>query len=189
MFLNLGFKSVTMDDIASEMGISKKTIYAHFSTKIKLVEASSLYILQNISTGISEIRKQNHNPIEEVFEMKEFVKQHLKNEKSSPQFQLKKYYPKIFNSLQGDQLEIMDDCVTENLQRGIAEGYFRPSISVDFTSKIYFIGMMGIKTNDLFPEEDYDRDELTNKFLEYHLRSISTPKGLETLKEFITLHD
>ncbi|MGB8704466.1 MAG: TetR/AcrR family transcriptional regulator, partial [Gillisia sp.] len=107
MFLNLGFKSVTMDDIASAIGASKKTIYTHFSTKTKLVEASSRHILKKISTGINEIRKKQHNPIEEVFAIKEFVKQHLKNEKASPQFQLKKYYPKIFESLKGSQLEIM----------------------------------------------------------------------------------
>ena len=52
MFLNLGFKSVTMDDIATELGMSKKTIYSHFSTKLKLVAATTFYVLDNVNETI-----------------------------------------------------------------------------------------------------------------------------------------
>lgn len=81
MFLNYGFKSVTMDDIADKLGISKKTIYAHFSTKTKLIDASGNHILQMVTEGINEIRQQNLNPVIENFEIKRFVNQNLKGEK------------------------------------------------------------------------------------------------------------
>ena len=58
MFLSLGVKSVTMDEIASELGISKKTIYAHYSTKTKLIEATALYVFENISCGIRSNKEQ-----------------------------------------------------------------------------------------------------------------------------------
>ena len=86
MFLNYGFKSVTMDDLASEMGISKKTIYTHFQNKTKLVEATTDYLFCNISEGIDTILKEKNDPIEELYLIKAFVMKHLKDEKASPQY-------------------------------------------------------------------------------------------------------
>ena len=109
MFLNLGFKSVTMDDIARTSGVSKKTIYAHFSNKTDLVEAVTSYLFDTVCCGIDLIHEQQQNPIIELFEIKKFVMQHLKDEKSSPQYQLQKYYPKIFVELKQKQFEVMQE--------------------------------------------------------------------------------
>jgi len=180
LFLNLGFKSVTMDDIANELGISKKTIYSHFSTKTKLVEASTLHILSQISCGIETIISQEKNAIVELFDIKNFAMKHLKDNKSSPQFQLKKYYPKVFNLVQKNHLQIMEGCVLKNLEKGIKNGLYRENIPLEFTSKIYFVGMMGIKDEYHFPLEKFS-NELLENFLDYHLRAIVTEKGLKTL--------
>ncbi len=185
LFLNFGFKSVTMDDIAAEMGISKKTIYAHFSTKTKLVEAASLHIFETISTGIGCISAKKLNVIEETFEIKNFAMKHLNNERSSPQYQLNKYYPKIAAVLKNKQFEVMQECVVDNLNRGIETEIYRENIPISFISRIYFVGITGIKDNDLFPTEEFPIPELMEKYLEYHLRAIVTEKGLETLNKFI----
>lgn len=184
-FLSLGVKSVTMDEIASDLGMSKKTIYAHFSTKNKLVEATALYVFEKISEGIREIREENNDPIEEMYHIKNFACQHLKDEKSSPQFQLKKYYPKIYSTITRMQQQLMEGQIKNNLQRGMQSGIYRPDLPVDFTSRIYFVGMLGIKDRDLFPESDYSTAELIEKHLEYHLRAIVTEKGLNTLNKFL----
>ena len=78
LYLTLGFKSVTMDDIANEMAISKKTIYVHFSNKTKLVEAVTFELFENICEGIDCICNASKNPIEELYEIKMFVMLHLK---------------------------------------------------------------------------------------------------------------
>ena len=185
LFLNLGFKSVTMDDIASEMGISKKTIYVHFPNKTKLVEATTLQLFETISNGIDCICELQKNPIEEIFDIKQFVMAHLKNEKSSPQYQLQKYYPKIFTTLKSKQFEVMQGCVTENLKRGIKLGLYRANLNVDFISRIYFNGMVTLKDQELFPLKKFSMNTLMEYYLEYHLRGICTPKGLETLTEIL----
>ena len=87
MFLDLGFKSVTMDDISNELGISKKTVYTHFKNKITLVEEVCFHLFETICSGINNICNKQNNSIEELFEIKTFVMEHLKNEKSSPQYQ------------------------------------------------------------------------------------------------------
>lgn len=185
MFLNYGFKSVTMDDIANRIGVSKKTIYTHFSTKTKLVQATGSHLLNTISQGIEKIRNQKLNPVVENFEIKRFVNQNLKGEKTSPHFQLKKYYPKIYESLHNNQFEVLQECVAENVLRGIESGYYRKDLNVKFITRIHFVGMMGIKDKDIFPIEEYEEATLMSEFLEYHLRAICTEKGLKILEDHI----
>ena len=186
LFLTLGFKSVTMDDIANEMGISKKTIYVHFANKTKLVEAVTFELFDRIREGIDGICNTAINPIEQLYDIKMFVMHHLKNEKSSPQYQLKKYYPQIYELLKMKQFEKMHDCVKESLQKGIDTELFRSNIHVDFISRMYFNGMMGIKDDTIFPQNIFTMDYLMESYLEYHLRAIVTEKGLKILNKFIT---
>ena len=183
LFLNIGFKSVTMDDIATNSGISKKTIYAHFANKTQLVEAATLYIFDVISKGIDIIHEQQQNPIIELFEIKRFVMKHLKDEKSSPQYQLQKYYPKIFKNLKHKQFELMQELFKENLTKGIEQKLYRNDIDIDFTARIYFNGMLGIKNKDLFPLVNYSMNTLTTYHLEYHLRGICSQKGIKELEK------
>ena len=186
LFLTLGFKSVTMDDIANEMGISKKTIYVHFSNKTKLVEAVTFTLFENICDGIDCICDSANNPIEELYDIKMFVMKHLKNEKASPQYQLKKYYPPIHDQLKQRQFHKMQDSVSESLQKGIDTGVFRPNIDVDFISRLYFNGMTGIKDESIFPKEKFNMEYLMENYLEYHLRAIVTENGFKILNKFIT---
>ncbi|NVJ89924.1 MAG: TetR/AcrR family transcriptional regulator [Flavobacteriaceae bacterium] len=182
MFLNLGFKSVTMDDIANNLGVSKKTIYKYFTNKTALVEASTLHTFETISHGIDCVCELDDNPIDEIFAIKKLVMEHLKDEKSSPQYQLQKYYPKIFSDLKQKQFELMQGCVINNLNRGKALGVYRENIDVEFISRIYFTGIVGIKDKEMFPLKNYSMKTLMNYYLEYHLRGICTPKGIEQLE-------
>jgi len=185
LFLSLGFKSVTMDDIASEMGISKKTIYVHFENKTKLIEAVSLTVFENICDGIDCICTSSKNPIEELYDIKMYVMNYLKNEKTSPQFQLKKYYPKIYQMLHLKQFDKMHESVKESMQKGVDTGLFRSNIDVDFISRMYFNGMSGIKDDNIFPSSNFTMDYLMESYLEYHLRAIVTEKGMTILNNFI----
>ena len=185
LFLTLGFKSVTMDDIANEMGISKKTIYLNFENKNVLVEEAVMYLFQTISSGIEDIRDLEKNPIEEIFEIKKFLMHNLKDEKSSPQYQLEKYYPKIYKDIKSRQFCVMEDCVTCNLERGIKMGLYRDTIDVNFISKIYFTCMMALKDKELFPLNNFSMNALMDNYLEYHLRGICTPIGLDSLSQYI----
>lgn len=185
MYLTLGFKSVTMDDIANALGISKKTIYVHFANKTKLVEAVTFEIFETVCEGIDGICNTSHNPIQELYDIKLFVLNYLKNEKTSPQFQLKKYYPQIYQRLHLKQFKKMHESVKESLQKGIQTELYRATINVDFISKMYFIGMTGIKDDDFFPNKTYNMEYLMESFLEYHLRAIVTDKGLQELNKFI----
>jgi AcrR family transcriptional regulator len=185
LFLSLGFKSVTMDDIANAMGISKKTIYTHFSNKTALVEVVTFSILDHISEGIDTINAASINPIEELYDIKLFVMNYFKNERVSPQHQLKKYYPEIFERLKIKQFEKMHSSVENSLKMGMNIGLFRPDIDINFISRLYFNGMTAIRDISIFPESDFDKNYLFESYLEYHLRAIVTNEGLNLLNNFI----
>ncbi len=185
LFLNLGFKSVTMDDLAHEMGISKKTIYSHFENKTKLVEEATMNLFWSISDGIDQIIALEKNPIEELYEIKKFVMIRLKNEKASTLYQLRKYYPRLFETLKKKEIEVMHECLIDNIRRGIEIGIYRKNLNVQFVARIYFSGAISLGDQDLFPMSKFSRIELEDYFLEYHLRGIVTPKGRKILNEII----
>jgi AcrR family transcriptional regulator len=170
-----------MDDIAHEMRISKKTIYTHFNNKAELVKETTIQVFETISHGIDCICESNKNPIEELYEIKKFVMFHLRNDKSSPQYQLKKYYPEIYQSLNRKQFEVMQECVLRNLNKGISSDLYRSDLDVEFVSRIYFLGITGIKDETIFPYDKFPKIDLMENYLDYHLRGIVTSKGLEIL--------
>uniref|UniRef100_UPI00404ABF7E TetR/AcrR family transcriptional regulator n=1 Tax=Flavobacterium sp. TaxID=239 RepID=UPI00404ABF7E len=185
MFLNFGFKSVTMDDIANEMGISKKTIYQHYSNKNDLVEATTMRMFKVVSEGIDLIRNNNSNAIEELFEIKDFVLKYLKDEKTSPMFQLQKYFPKTYQALDCKKEDKMCECVGDNLSKGIKDGLYRPEINSDFINKIYYHNIHLIKEQNIFEGISLSIPELERLYLEYHVRAICTPKGLAVLESIL----
>src|SRR5690606_7900414 len=120
------------DDLAQAMGISKKTIYSHFMNKTDLVEAATMTMSEAIRSGIDRIISMDKNPIEELYEIKKFIMVQLKNEKSSPLYQLQKYYPKIHTALKEKQFEDMQCCVGQNVKKGLEQGIYREGLNLEF---------------------------------------------------------
>jgi len=185
MFLTLGFKSVTMDDIAAELGISKKTIYQYYANKNELVEASTANLFETISYGVDTIREQGNNAVEEMFAIRRFMMQQLHNESAAPMYQLQKFFPKISACLRVKQFGKMHGCMVDNLQKGIETGLYRADLNIEFISRIYFTGLVGIKDNEIFPPNMFEISAATKLYLEYHIRGIATEKGLKILSHAI----
>lgn len=183
LFLNLGFKSVTMDDIARELGISKKTLYKYFSNKASLVSASTDTIQQSIADKVSLIKSKHYNAIEEEFMIKAIFKEMFKNAKGSPMYQLKKYYPEIYAKLMDKEVCIFEECNSDNLKKGIEQGLYRSEIDMQMTMNFYFTLIFGIFDSNLFVKEMKELVEIEYKALEYHIRAIATEKGLKELEK------
>ena len=185
LFMKLGFKSVTMDDIAKEMGISKKTIYTHFNNKETIIGVVTDHVFEIVCEDIDAICDLNQNPIQELYAIKKRVMQYMQKEKASPTYQLQKYYPAIYNNIKQRQFSYMQQCVVKNLNRGLEQDLYRQNIEVQFVARIYFNGITGIKEESLFPHTMYEGETLYEMYLEYHLRGIVTPKGRNILNQMI----
>lgn len=185
LFLSYGFKSVTMDDIANSLGISKKTVYSHFQNKRILVHDTTFHVFDQINEGICQICVGQEDPVKELYDIKSLVMEQLKGEKSSPHYQLQKYYPKIFRTLKEKQFDSINQCVEENLRRGMELGFYRKDLDVELITKFYLNGNLGLMNIDLFPLDQFEMAELKSAFLEYHIRAIATEKGLKTLHKLL----
>jgi|TARA_Y100000385_G_scaffold125464_1_gene130406 AcrR family transcriptional regulator len=185
LFMKLGFKSVTMDDIAKEMGISKKTIYTHFNNKETIIGVVTDHVFETVCHDIDAICDLNQNPIQELYAIKKRVMQYMQKEKASPTYQLQKYYPTIYNNIKQRQFSYMQQCVVKNLHRGLEQDLYRKNIEVQFVARIYFNGITGIKEESLFPHTMFEGETLYEMYLEYHLRGIVTPKGRNILNKLI----
>lgn len=185
LFLERGFKSITMDDLANEIGMSKKTIYSEYGNKTELIEDCVMNKFCDLSEGIDLIIAMGKNAIEELFEIKKYVLSHLNDEKTSPQFQLMKYYPKIYRTIRTMHFNKMHKCVLSNVERGIQQELYRENLDTEFIARIYYSGINSIKDQTIFPIERFPISKLMDSFLEYHLRGIITPKGKNILKSII----
>ena len=185
LFMKLGFKSVTMDDIAKEMGISKKTIYTHFNNKETIIGVVTDHVFETVCHDIDAICDLNQNPIQELYAIKKRVMQYMQKEKASPTYQLQKYYPTIYNNIKQREFSYMQQCVVKNLHRGLEQDLYRKNIEVQFVARIYFNGITGIKEESLFPHTMFEGETLYEMYLEYHLRGIVTPKGRNILNKLI----
>ena len=183
-FSNYGFKSVTVDDIALKMGVSKKTIYAHFPKKETLVETSVMKHFEIVIEKILFISKHSKDPIIELYQMNKEALKHLSNEKNSPIYQLQKYYQNIYQKLQIKEFTVLGEMFSKSLLRGIETGLFRSEINIDFVTRIFFNGIRGIQDLELFPIEKYKNEKLLIHFTEYHLRAICTQNGIEKLNQY-----
>ena len=184
MFLIKGSKGLTMEVIANEMGISKKTIYKYFNSKRELVKAGSDYLFFRIKNGIDEIMRLDENPIKEIYLINDFVLKVLKNENTSPYLQFQKYFPKIHQSLISRQFTDMDKCIVKNLTKGMKRGLYSNDINIELTSRFFFIGTNSIKDSTIFNPNNFTAFEFNEAYLNFYLRAICTQKGLDFLNDF-----
>ena len=184
LFLQYGYKAVTMDDIAELMHISKKTIYVHFSDKTSLVRSAVFHVFEEVKDKIIAVQSSIENPIKALYETKKIAVEVLGKKDKSPQYQLQKYYPSIYAEIRKKELSALGETFKMNLNKGIESGLFRASIDAEFITRIYFNGFRGLRDIELFPPKDTDIDLIIGKYIDYHLRAIVTPKGLNFLEEY-----
>lgn len=180
MFLKLGFKSITMDDIAGEMCISKKTIYKYFCNKEILIEETTEAIHKEIHQIIDNIIIKNHNAIQENFEIRKMFKEMFKSSDNSPIYQLRKHYPEIYEKVMEREISECNSLFQQNIEKGIAQGLYRENINIQSYTKFYYSLVFSIKESTS-SEQESQKIEL--EILEYHTRAMATPEGLIELEK------
>jgi replicative DNA helicase len=180
MFLKLGFKSVTMDDIAGEMCISKKTIYKYFCNKELLIAEGTEIVHEQIHQGITQIVEKDFNAIEENFEIRKMFRDMFKSTDTSPVYQLKKHYPSIYESVISREIDQCISVFKQNTLKGIEQGLYRKETDIDSFVKFYYTLIFNINETTKQESEVF---HLEMKALEYHTRAIATPEGIIELEK------
>ena len=183
LFMEHGFKTITMDDIANELTISKKTIYQYYPSKTDLIEKCLNYINLKLTNEIKSSVSKKKKAIQELVETKDMVKELLNLETSNYSYQLQRYYPKLAQKQKNIYIKRYAKILETNLKKGIKEGVFRDDIDIEFYARFQIASSTIINDADIFPMDDFDYKYLQNLHLENYMRMITTEKGFKQFKE------
>lgn len=187
LFHKYGIKSITMDDVSHELGISKKTLYEHFSDKSQLVRAVVDFEVERYKPQIYTPKDKTENAIQEMFRIFNVYLQMLKEHFPSFEFDLKKYYPDIFAEVKLVKREKIRETTLENLKKGKREGFYRESLNEDIISKFTVLRIENLSESDLFTREEIFSREFSMEMFLYHLYGILNLKGIEYLNNNLDL--
>jgi AcrR family transcriptional regulator len=185
LYMKYGIKSITMDDVARELGISKKTLYQYVTDKDDLV---GKFIDNEISLRQEEICKCfgiGYNAIEELFEISIFMNKMMRDQNPATEYDLKKYYPVHFQKTVKARREGMYEYILLNLKKGVKEGLYREEMNKEIIAKLYLSRIEDSHINELFTKEEFASLRLFVEILTYHVRGIATEKGILVLENKI----
>lgn len=185
LFLKYGFKSMGVDDISKELGISKKTLYQAFKDKNEIVyEAVSALMSQeeNISCQIAET---SENAIDEVIQMAKVITQKFEALHPSVRFEIAKYYPEAYKVFQRHKTEFVFSFIKNNIIRGIDEGLYRGNLNPNIISGLFVHKMELFLDRSGFGGKDYSFKEVYLEMIRYHIRGLASEKGRNYLRERI----
>jgi TetR/AcrR family transcriptional regulator, cholesterol catabolism regulator len=185
LFMTYGFKSVTVDDIAKASGISKKTLYEHFTDKDDIVNAVLASIDQTMNQDELAIAKKSANAIEEVIGLMWLFEAKFRAMSPNCIPDLQKYYPSCFLQWQDNRVE-MEERIKRNLKRGIKENLYRKNINVEIMSFVRVEEIMFVMTNNAAMKR-FSFVDLQIQMLESFLYGISSLKGHELIKTITTI--
>jgi AcrR family transcriptional regulator len=166
LFMRYGIRSVSMDDIARHLSVSKKTLYQHFADKDELVFRMSEMYLEQSFKQYDQIEKDSKNSLEELSKISVCMKVEMENLNSSLLFDLQKYHPKAWNLWNGHK-EKIGEAVIRNIQQGIADGYFRPEINPDVMAMARLVLIEAAFNPATFPKDRFNFVEVQTSFSNY----------------------
>jgi hypothetical protein len=185
LYMKYGIKSITMDDVARELSISKKTLYQYVTDKDDLV---GKFIDNEIFMRQEEICKCfgiGYNAIEELFEISIFMNKMMKDQNPATEYDLKKYYPVHYQKTVKARREGIYEYILLNLKKGIKEGLYREEMNKEIIAKLYLSRIEDSQLNEMFTKEEFTSLRLFVEILTYHVRGIATDKGIIVLENKI----
>ena len=186
-FMQYGFKIFTMDDLASKMGISKKTLYEHFPSKNDLVEAVLDYALDMSCKNVDAFVQGDGSVIENVYRNQKKVKEIFNINSDRPICELQKYYSKTYERMEIDFAKSDARFIDKLLEKGWQEGLFRKDINVNFYKTFYSSVQRLRSLANTFPEREYPFWDTIYTLMEYFFRILVNEKGMKELERVLQL--
>ncbi len=174
-----------MDDVARELGISKKTLYEFFTDKADLVMKILQFQISKIQTVFNEDLNPGTNAIDHLFEISQLITSFFKNFSPTVHYDLQKYYPEVFQSFFEYKRDLMYKSVIINLNRGIKEGLYRSDINPDLIAHIYISRIEAFLFTSSLSGKEYTTNELFNEMFSYHIHGIASKKGIDYFEKKI----
>lgn len=177
MFMRIGIKSVSMDDIAREIGVSKKTIYKHFTDKKELVFTVLQASLESEKVACNSCYSNNCNAVQKMIDISRYISNQHCDLNPTVIFDLQKYYPSAWIKMEEFRTEFIANVIIQNIEIGQSEGLYREEITPKIAATMYVTLMQGMMDQLLKGDNNYNFKTLHLQMVSYHLYGICTKKG------------
>lgn len=184
LFMRYGIKSVTMDDIARELGMSKKTLYQYVDNKSDLIEQIFHQHTEEEKTAIEQIRRSSADAVDEILKIARYVVEQLRELSSTTVYDLQKYYPNTWKQMEALHQRHVYAIIKENLERGIRQGAYRSNLNPDIIAKLYVGKTSLVADEEMFPLREYDIRVLFWEYINYHIHGIASGEGRHLLEKY-----
>jgi TetR/AcrR family transcriptional regulator, cholesterol catabolism regulator len=184
LFNRYGIRSVSMDDIAAQLGMSKKTLYQYYADKDELVTGVFSAIMENNKCGCMEGRKASENALHEVFLSFDRVQEMFANMNPAVLFDMEKYHPGCFKKFKEYKNGFMYQMLKSNIERGMEEGIYREDIDVDILTRYRIHSIMMSFNPEMFPNNRTHLLHIEQQLLDVFLNGIATPKGQKLIQKY-----
>ncbi|PJB14814.1 MAG: hypothetical protein CO118_06615 [Flavobacteriales bacterium CG_4_9_14_3_um_filter_32_8] len=181
LFMKLGIKSLTMDDISSHLGISKKTLYQFVTDKKDLVKKALELAINKEECLLDDVCGNVENAIDELLAINEKISKKLQTIQPAVMYDLQKYYPEAWKVMENHKKCFVYDMVVNNINTGILQGYYRENVSPEIIASIYITMIDKIFDSDVFPSQKYSFSSIHKEMARYHIRGIASEKGINYL--------
>ena len=177
LYHRYGIKSVTMDDVAKNLGISKKTLYEFFTDKEDLVRNIILLDNSNRNKFFLEIKNKHLNAIEELFEVYKMINTMFRDYNASMEYDIHKYYPDLFSKVKEIRRKKMYDTMYDNMNKGKKEGLYRTDLNTKIIARLHLFKVEYMFDNDIFTMDELASVKVFNEVFIYHMQGIMSDKG------------
>lgn len=184
LFMRYGIRSVSMDDIAIDLGVSKKTLYQYYADKDELVDAVLNSIITKNEADCDRDRENSENAIDEIFKAMEMVEEMLRNMNPSVLYDMLKYHPKTFARFLKHKNEYLYTVIRQNLERGIKEELYRPEIKLDIISRFRVESMMLPFNPEFQGKNKFNLAEVEQEIIEHYLYGVASLKGHKLILKY-----
>lgn len=184
LFCSKGIKSVSMDDIAEQLAMSKKTLYKWFENKDELVNAVIGNYLETNQCGCNAITEDAKDAVDELLTIVEYNRRIFSELHPSVFFDLQKFYPKAWSLFNEFKLDFILTKVKANICRGIKEGLFRSDLNVEVMARLRLAQIEIVFNHDIFPPGKFNVPQVQMDCLEHFLLGIATLKGHKLLNKY-----
>ena len=179
LFLKYGIKTITMDDIANDLGISKRTLYDNFESKESIIGQIVNFHIENEKKAFEQILNSSKNAIDMMIKLSNFIFHMYSKLHPSVMTDLKKSYSGIWECIEGFHSESIREIIEINLRQGIKELVYRPEIDPVVLSLLYVKQLQLFSDEENIHLEKKSKSEVIQQFFEYNMYGIMSAKGIE----------
>jgi TetR/AcrR family transcriptional regulator, cholesterol catabolism regulator len=179
LFYKYGVRSISVDDICRDLGLSKKKLYQYVTSKTLLVEKLLELERQNFEIIFDQHNFEGVNAIDILLIVSRDLGERFRDVSPSMTFDLKKYYPDIYNRHVEERIEFIYQKIQINLRKGISQGMYRDDLSIELVARLYIRRLLDLHNPEFFPADKFSFQTLFDVMFDNFIRGIAKPEGID----------